>query len=109
MTSVIFPLVWTGGLYAGAASGIFVSDWAPTVLWHLACAPLQQQTHPAAPGLDQLNGTGMAHVSGAFAIDLNDLVSNLHMEQNQRRERVIYEHKLAFSETYQKVFKIIKQ
>lgn len=48
-----------------------------TVLRHLPRAPLQQQTDAPAPGLDQLDGSGVGHVPRALPVDLDDLVPDL--------------------------------
>lgn len=54
-----------------------MEDSVLTVLWHLACAPLQEKTDTPASRLDQLDGSGVGHVPGALSVDLNDLVPDL--------------------------------
>lgn len=58
----------------------------PTVLWDLPGAPLQEETDTPAPGLDELDGSGVGHVPGALSIDLDDLVANLDVRERYKRE-----------------------
>lgn len=54
-----------------------------TVLRHLPRAPLQQQPDAPAPGLDQLDGSGVGHVPRALPVDLDDLVPDLDAREGE--------------------------
>lgn len=67
-----------------------------TVLWDLAGAPLQQQAHSPPSGLDQLDGSGVGHVLGALAVDLDDLIPDLEVcDGDERRKRYTFRILLA--------------
>lgn len=67
-----------------------------TVLWDLAGAPLQQQADSPPSGLDQLDGSGVGHVLGALAVDLDDLIPDLEVcDGDERRKRYTFRILLA--------------
>lgn len=56
----------------------------PTIFRHRAVSPLEDQVHPPAAVLDQLDGPGVLHVLCAFPVDLQDLVAHLHAPETSR-------------------------
>lgn len=50
---------------------------ALTVVRDQALAGPQQQVHPAASGLDELDGPGVCDALRGLAVDLHDLISDL--------------------------------
>lgn len=54
---------------------------APTMIRDLPRAPLQQKPHPATPSPNQLDGSGVGHVTCALPVNLDDLVPDLRRVQ----------------------------
>ena len=53
-----------------------------TVLRDLPRAPLQQQAHSSSSRLDEFYRSGVGHVSCAFPVYLNDLISYLSKKED---------------------------
>lgn len=60
-----------------------------TILRDLPRPALQQQTDPSSSRLDELYCSGVCHVSCAFPIDLNDLISYLLIKETLTQPRMV--------------------
>lgn len=90
--------VWGKRYICKSVITVFWGEGASPVLWHLSRAPLQEQAYPPAPRLDQLDGPPVAHVPGALAVYLDDLVSDLHQGDHNTHTHVSSGVSLGFRE-----------